>query len=293
MKPLPIALRNHYRGGTTTLATLWRIERLDGQTFAFTDHDERIEHDGFVFEPSSVYDPSAIQTRAELNVDNLQVQGLLDSAGITAADIEAGLWDGAAFRIVEVNYRDVAMGENVLRVGEFGNVQRRQGVYIVEMRGLMAKLQNNIGRIYVPSCDATLGDTRCGVDLAPLTEAGTVSVVTSRRQFTAGDLGGSPGGFPAGYFTFGLVTWTGGANLGRSMEVKAHASGGVFTLQLQMGQPMQVGDTFAVTPGCNKQHLVTDGVVSGDCKLKFNNVVRFRGFPSVPGTDAVMLIGGQ
>lgn len=56
---------------------------------------------------------------------------------------------------------------------------------------------------------------------------------------------------------------------------------GQFDLQLQMPHPIQVGDTFEAVAGCDK--------LLSTCK-KFNNVINFRGFPHLPGRDA--LTGG-
>ena len=51
--------------------------------------DAAILYDAVTYEPSSVFDASTISTKSELNVDNLEVKGILDSDGITAADLEA------------------------------------------------------------------------------------------------------------------------------------------------------------------------------------------------------------
>lgn len=283
MKSVPAALQTHYSGNATTLALLWKITRRDGRVYGFTDHDQPIPHGDLRYQPTSAFDASAVSTRAELNVDNLEVVGLLDAEGITTEDIEAGLWDGAAVRIVEVNWADLTMGENVIRVGELGNIQHRHGQYVAELRGLMQALQNNIGRVVSPSCDAKLGDARCGVDLdgSPgYRVTGTVTSVTNRRSFTASGLAQA-----ADYFKSGDVTFTSGLNDGIRMEVKAHTTGGVIGLQLPMPFDIQVGDTFTIVPGCDN--------TKATCKTKFNNVVNFRGFSFVPGPDKTLLVGGQ
>jgi uncharacterized phage protein (TIGR02218 family) len=275
LKVLSSELLAHYASDATTLARLWKITRRDGEVFAFTDHDVAIAYSAVTYEPSSVFDASAINTSHDLNVDGLEAQGLLDSEGITAADLEAGLWDAAAVEIVEVNYKDLTMGHNPLRYGTLGEVQRSVQTFTAELRGLMYALQQNIGRTVLPSCDATLGDARCGVDLEALRVSGEVTVATSNRVFTT-DVTGSD------TYTYGVLTWTTGLNDGRSMEVKMHASA-VMTLQIAMPYAVQVGDEFTVTPGCDK--------TEANCKL-YSNFSRFRGFPDVPGTDA-MLRGGQ
>jgi uncharacterized phage protein (TIGR02218 family) len=64
------------------------------------------------------------------------------------------------------------------------------------------------------------------------------------------------------------------------MEVKSSTSVGVITLQQAMPSGTTIGDTYSLSAGCNK--LLTT------CRDKFNNVVNFRGFPHVPGSDKVI-----
>jgi uncharacterized phage protein (TIGR02218 family) len=294
VKTIPSALQAHYSSGAHTLADCVKITRQDGQVFAFTGHDRPIELSGVTYEPTSVIAPSAVDTRAELNVDNLEVMGLLDSAGITAEEIEAGLWDGADVVLYRCNWAAPTDGAEIIRTGTIGQVNRSGATFVAEIRGLMQGLQVNIGREITPLCDATLGDARCGVNLPALAASGTVTGVTSRRVFTASALPGA-----AGLYDWGEVEWTSGDNDGRKQDVKTHASGGVITLQLPMGREIQVGDTFSVLPGCDKRHaLVRDasGAVTGfegDCGVKFDNVLNFRGFPAVPGDDVATKINGQ
>ena len=47
--------------------------------------------------------------------------------------------------------------------------------------------------------------------------------------------------------------------------------------------PVQVGDTFALIVGCDRQRST--------CGMKFNNVVNFRGEPDLPGMDRLIQVG--
>ncbi len=292
MKTLSTALAAHYAGNAHSLATLWKITRADGLVFGFTDHDQPLTHSGTTYTPSSAYDASAVNTSAELNVDNMETAGVLDADGITAADLEAGLWDGAAVEIVEVNWRDLSMGENVLRVGTLGEVERNGPTYRAELRGLMHALQNSVGRIVKPACDADLGDARCTVDLdgSPgYSTAGTVASAASARVFDS--TSAAVLAFATGYFDYGTVRWTSGLNAGLRMEIKSHTYTGspgtdaTLTLQLAMPYAIGGGDAFVLQPGCDK--------TKATCIAKFNNLVNFRGFSFVPGQDKVLLVGGQ
>ena len=279
MKTIPSDLLAHYGTGCLTTAVLWKVTRTDGLVFAFTDHDRELTFGGTTYSPSSAFDASTIATSSELNVDNLEVAGILDAAGITAADIEAGLWDGASVEVRRVNWADLADGAEILRVGSIGQVQRRTGGYTAELRGLMQALQKNVGRVIMPTCDATLGDARCGVNLPALAVTGSVTTATSRRAFTDSAIAAV-----AGYFDGGEIEWTSGANDGIRMDVKTQLSGGVVELALPMPYDIAVSDAFTIRPGCDKRKTT--------CGTKFSNVVNFRGFSFVPGPDETLKVGG-
>lgn len=80
---------------------------------------------------------------------------------------------------------------------------------------------------------------------------------------------------------FGKITWTSGLNSGASMEVKS-ISGNTVTLVLPMADTIQAGDTFSIHSGCDKNFTSTTGCSN------YINQINFRGFPFIPGVDAIM-----
>ena len=168
MKAASPALATHLAGPVTTLATCWRITRVDGVVFRFTDHDRDLEVDGEVYEASAAYSRTAIANDAGMGVDNLDVEGVFDSAAVTEEELRAGLFDRAEVRVFLVNWADPAMGNLRLRRGWFGEVVlTEQGVFRTELRGLTQALQQRIGELYSPECRADLGDQRCRVPVWP------------------------------------------------------------------------------------------------------------------------------
>jgi hypothetical protein len=178
----------HLQGCLTTLATCWKIVRKDGRIFAYTDHDRDILYLGQVYSACLSYSRTAVRTTADFSVDNVDVQGVLDSTQITEADLEAGLWDNATVEIFAVNWADLTMGDVKLRAGWIGQVSMGQNQYTAELRGLAQALQTQIGEVYQPGCRNDLGDAHCGLDLGPLTVAGAVTAVASNRVFTVSGL---------------------------------------------------------------------------------------------------------
>lgn len=279
MKTIGASLLSHLQGVTTTLADLWKVTRRDGQVFGFTSLDADLYYDGVLYQASSAWSASSVAQETSTRVGNLEITGYLSSAQITREDCEAGTWDGAAVEMWRVNYADLRQGHEIVAKGELGQVRLSDGQLVVELRGFMQKLQNEVGRVFKVDCDADLGDARCGVSLSAFTSTGTVTSVTSRAVFADSSLGETDG-----YFQFGLLTWDSGANAGRQMEVKEYtAASGTVELQLPMVGTVAVGDEFTIVAGCNKQFAT--------CLNTFSNAVNFRGFHLVPGLHRI--ISGQ
>lgn len=278
MKTISGAMTTHIAQEVTTLAMCWECTRADGNVYGFTTHDRDLEIGGVTFEAISGFLPSQMQWTASLAVDNLEAIGMLDSQAITEEDIRNGLWDFALIEIFYVNWSSLSDGVvNQVR-GRLGEVKTGKHHFSAELRGLAQRLQQQHGRLISAACDADLGDTRCGVNLAPLTVTGTLTGVGANPRKSFFDSSRSEAN---AWFDNGRITFTSGPNDGFSMEVKAYfLSGGSIVTQLALPYDAAVGDTYSMTPGCFKRF-------TEDCIGKFSNVRRFRGFPDVPGLDRV------
>lgn len=279
MKALSPALQSHLDSGTTTLCWCWRLTRGDGLVQGFTDHDRPLTMDGVTYEAVTGFTASEVQSQLNLAVDNLTVAGALASASLNEADLAAGLYDDAQIEIWRVNWADTSQ-RVLMRKGHIGQVTRGRTGFQAEMRGLAHVLNQPVGRAYGYGCDADLGDARCGVNLSDpaYSGAGAVVAVIDARRFTVSGLSS----FADGWFANGKLTWQSGANAGHAMEIKRHGvSGSTVTLELwqAMSEPVAVGDAFAITAGCDKQFST--------CKARFAKAANFRGFPYMPGNDAV------
>jgi uncharacterized phage protein (TIGR02218 family) len=285
MKSLSAELQAHLDSGATTLCWCWRLTRRDGIVLGFTDHDRDLVFDGTTFEAAAGFSASEIKEAVGLGIDYLDVEGALQSGRLDEAQLASGLFDDARIEIFRVNWN--ATSQRVLmRIGSLGEVKRSGISFTAEVRGLAHYLGQPNGRLYQFTCDADFGDARCGVALASPAYRGLGTVETERgpRLIVASGLDA----YGSGWFTRGLLTFTTGANTGQSIEVKQHvASTAAVTIELWQSpaEPIAVGDTFAVTAGCDK-HLAT-------CRDRFGNVVNFRGFPHMPGNDFVTSFARQ
>lgn len=277
MKTLDASLAAHLAGGVTTLCHCWRVEPKDGTVLGFTDHDRDLLIAGTTYKAASGFTATAIEDQLGLAVSNLDVDGALSSAAITEDDLNAGLYDDASVIIMRVNWQDVSQ-RVVLRSGFLGQVTRGEAAFSAELRGLAAKLDQAAGRVFQRTCAWELGDSRCQIDLgAPASNgSGAVTSVISNFDFTASGIGS----FASGIFSRGKIVWATGDNAGLAIEVKSHSQGSPnsrLSLFLPMPRPIQVGDTFSITAGCDKRFET--------CRDRFSNVVNFGGFPHMPGND--------
>lgn len=274
MKTVSAALQTHLGKELATLATLIKITRADNQILGFTSFDKDIVISGVTYKADGAFQASSIQNRVALSTDNLDIIGLLDAAMISDADLRAGLYDHARIDVYLCNWADLTQGIMQLRRGWLGQVKLIGGKYQAELRGLHDLLQRPFGKVYSPECRHTFGDTSCKINLAAQTVTGAVSAVTDTSHFTdtsrteADDV-----------FDYGLLTWTSGANVGLSMEVKSFIAK-QFTLWLPMPNAIAVSDTYSVYKGCDKRFAT--------CQTVFNNAVNFGGFPYLPGVDRIL-----
>ena len=279
MRAILASLQGSLDGGATRLARCWRVARRDGVVMGFTEHDRALSFDGLDYEPDAGFAPSALETATGLSAGTHEVAGALSSARITDDDIARGAYDGAEVALFLVDWTDPEVRLLVSR-GLIGEIRRADGRFEAEITGLSDRLQQPVGRAYLPSCDCRLGDARCGVDLdlPRYRGAGTVTALAASQQFSVAGLET----FAGGWFAGGRIVWTMGASAGLPGHVKSHLLAGpeaMVELWLSPPAPIGAGDAFEVTAGCDK--------TAATCAAKFGNLLNFRGFPHMPGDDVV------
>jgi uncharacterized phage protein (TIGR02218 family) len=279
VKAASVALKAHLALEVTTLCTCWQITRRDGQSFYFTDHDQDLVISGQTYLSAIGYERTALSANPSLTVDNMEVTGIFDSDTLTNDDLRTGLFDFAEVHVFQVNWADLTQGVMRLRRGYLGEISAMpSGVFHSELRGLVQRFTAKVGDVYTAECRADLGDTKCKVDLAGYTVSATVATVTDTRQFT---LTLTEPRAVDNWFAYGALTWTAGANVGRSMEIKAWTqSTSALALFMPMPRAVVVGDTCTLYAGCDKT-LAT-------CRDKFSNVVNRRAEDYIPGLDAIL-----
>ena len=279
MRNIPAAMQAKLDSGLTTLCRCWTILRQDGVTQGFTDHDEDIVLDSVTCRAGTGLTGSEATQNLGLAVDTSELSGALSDESLNEDDLAAGHYDAAAVALWLVDWSEPDL-RVLLAKGSLGEVRRDGAVFNAELRGLSQQLAQDSGRRYTTTCSADLGDSRCGVDLsnAAFRGSGTVVALSATSSFSTSGLEA----FDDGWFTAGKLSFISGANAGLSIEVKNHRKAATVTLELwqTMPEPIQAGDAFIVTAGCDNRFAI--------CRDRFNNVVNFRGFPHIPGNDFVI-----
>jgi uncharacterized phage protein (TIGR02218 family) len=297
-------------GSSTTLCLLRKIGPLPDNTYRYQcSLDADVPYDDgtglAIYKARIGYEASALVSSADLGVDNAEGQMFAPLVthqleGITKEQVDAGYLDKVPFVVYEVDYENLAAGHEIRNGGTLGEAKWKynDSILIPEERSLSQQLKQTVARLYSLTCPAKFGSQPigtgggvveerkpCGKDLGPLWVTGrTVTAVDADEP----DLVFSDSTLTQDddYFKYGVVTCTGGANLGQTREIESF-SAGQFVLQFPFTNPMAIGDTFDARPGCSKLH-------QGDnsCRTWFADewVDHFRGMPHMPVAEATKLL---
>jgi uncharacterized phage protein (TIGR02218 family) len=273
----PQGLAQHFACEVTSLCHCWRLTTRAGEVSGYTDHDRPLLVDGTLFDPQTGFSASEARRSLGLAVDTLDVEGALSSRKISAEDIAAGRYDGASVETLLVNWR-APQEFAVVRILTVGKITRADGHFVAELESMAHRLDQQNGRYVTRRCDAELGDTRCRAQLGQpaFHGSGAADAVQGPDTWRVSGLDG----FEPGWFSFGTLTWSAGARVGRTERIVDHrvtAQGVLLTLQPAIGPEIAAGDAFAIVAGCDKTFAA--------CKAKFANSLNFRGFPHLPGND--------
>lgn len=272
----------------TQFCQCWVIIRTDGQTFAYTTHNEEIYFNGYTFSPC--YSITASATEAGIitkrGIGDVELTGAMHEDGITEHDIVNGKFDNAMVDGYLVGWSATSRpsSRRLLR-GVIGKSKHKKTEYEFEVLTFGTKLeQNTMQEVYKPSCRFELGVAPCPINIASFAVNGSVTNITEAnglnrtkfRQFYDNTLTQA-----ANYFTLGKITWNTGLNTGISSEIKGYDNTtDLVTLWNATPYEIQIGDTYTMLPGCNKSqndHTVKFGLPPSS----------FGGFPDVPGQDAI------
>lgn len=275
-------LQAHLETGLTTVAHAWAIERKDGVILGFTDHDQNLTFDGVTYRADTGLSALSLAQSTGLSVDNTEALGALNDLSIREDEIEQGRFDSAEVRAWLVNWTDVSQRWLQFR-GTIGELSRADGGFQAELRGLTEALNRPLGRVYQKPCTAVLGDADCGFDRSKPGFSIDLQIEETERSRVFSWEGFDA--FDPGWFTRGRFEVLTGVAAGLWGTIKHDRIDGNFrTIELwePIRAPLRGDETIRLTAGCDKR--------SETCRLKFQNLSNFRGFPDLPGDDWLMAV---
>ena len=263
-------------------ATCWKIERLDGTIFRFTDHNMKLTVETQVYTPVESILASAREAQSQLESINVTASGVVSSTSMTVNNMIAGFFREAEVTEFVVDWQYPWAGIIICNIYIIESMTFDGERWVAEFVGQAKRLTRQVGNTYSRNCRYTLGDMKCTVDLSTggFTQTGvSVSTVTTdfeNTRFTATALVDADK-----FWAQGSIRWLTGANAGIDTEVKSWTKiGASFILAIPTPFDIVATDTFTITAGCDKTQRT--------CIDKFNNNINHGGFPYIPGPDKVL-----
>lgn len=227
---------------------------------------------GQVYVTSSGYQFTGYQSGTGTSPAAFDFEGIAGLAGIDRDTVASGVFDGARCYLFAVDWRNPVEDYEPITASTLGKTTLVDAAYRIEEMALLDALNQSVGKTYAPQCPKVFGGQEfagCKINLAAITATGTLTAVASARQITD-----SARTEAADYWAWGTIQFTSGPNAGlKALEIKSFAAGVITTFEPFYYLP-QVGDSYTIVPGCRKR--------LEDCRDKWNNVLNFGGFPTVP-----------
>lgn len=263
-----------------TIATCVKITDKNNIVYGFTDHDVPLVVDSVTYKPAPGLQRIVMNLRNNAEVSNQEFTAAW-VVDLSEDDLTKGLFDDAPISVFRVDWSNLAAGKVSVFEGNLGLVQWTADGFRADVHSLMKALARIIGVEVTAKCRhklfsvaGTTGVGYCGVSSASFTYTGSVSASPAPNNKVFYTTMGTGSGQVSTWFANGILTFTSGLNSGASFEIKSHDPV-TYKTELFLPTPyaVQAGDTFTVHAGCDK--------TTTTCKNKFNNIVRFGGFPHI------------
>lgn len=268
MRDIPAGLQTLIEKESLSLARLWTITRDDGVSVRLTDADVDVTLGTDTFACKPGFDASSLLSALEDFGQEATISLPISQTAFTVIDIRLGRWRGARNTLQIVDYLNPTAGVLTLFSGLINSTAYDDtGALEVQVQSILDRDRVFDVESYSQSCRADLGDARCQVDIAALSEPFTVATVVNSVQFTTVQLDQ-----PDNFWVFGVLQFNSGDNAGISYEV---ATNRAFDRSVLLFQPtsfdLEIGDTGVIFPGCDK--------TTNTCFVRYNNIANFRGEP--------------
>ena len=279
MKSAGTPLINFLANNTNMLmADLYTITCRNGQVLRYTGADINITtSDARLFVCRDVLLTGAkMQDTRGLNVNNSDVTAIpsptsnINGIPFIQAAVN-GVLDRATIkreRVFMPTWGDTSLGTVTIFLGEITDVEPTRTNVVLKCKDLTNLLNIQMPlRQFQPNCSWTFGDSNCTINRSALAMTYSVTAGSTAQIINCNATTG------AGFYNQGVIKFTSGLNAGLSKTVKSWVPGQA-TLVSNMAAIPSIGDTFTLTPGCDKTKTT--------CQNTYSNLIHFGGEPDVP-----------
>lgn len=258
------------RPTTMVIANLFTFTLISGPAYRWTDARRAITAGGHTYTPLRIR-CGRVKLSRGMSVDSSEVQ-ILAGDTLVLNEIRSGFFNRAVYTSQRVFAVDASspwtdpVTRFVGRVDDIKDIGRISAM--LTCKSLVNDLDNDFPRDTVRvDCGYVLFDAGCALSRAAhVTTSAAATGSTGNKllsSLTAAD----------GYYDQGIVKFTSGAMAGLAYMVRNYLGGVVYVAYPLLVAPA-VGDTFEITPGCDKTLATCDG--------KFGNKANFPAQPFVP-----------
>ena len=264
----------------TPCACAHLVSEVTGQVVAITSWSQDLTsvpgYPGVTFKSTAGITASKAEHSEGIRPANMEADLFLIAAGITEADILAGVWVHATGTVFLTNYEAVDMGQLIIIKGPLGTIVQKSPMATTEIQSWSSALSRMIGTVTRPECANRFCDANCTLNLATYTKTGTLTSVTSASVFTDTARTEADGEFDNGEFVF-----TSGSNAGLPFRTIDTWLSDTWSLRQPFPYVPQVGDAYSAVIGCRKRP-------DADCTVRFDNRLNFKGFDYVPTPEQLL-----
>jgi uncharacterized phage protein (TIGR02218 family) len=258
-----------------TVATYWRINRVDGVSFGFTTHDANLWFDGVLHLATPGMTPTAIRRSAGFEADSAEIEGAISHDAIDSFGLSSGRYDGARVVVGLVDWQ--SLEHQPIYSGKIGGVSEEAGRYVASLESRKAELSYDPIPRTSPSCRADFCGRDCGLS-AHLYEHEAILV----SHDTSYNLVALASSADSSKLLNGNVRWLDGPYAGLSMGILGR-KGDALLLDMPVDRSIPSGSRAILREGCD--HTLAT------CSARFSNAVNFRGEPFLPGNDLLIRYG--
>lgn len=249
------------------------------QNYRYTSWDVPLTYAGNTYSATGpLIERDRVRSVIGVEVDTLRLRVYADDAMLMEGQpfIRAavkGVLDGATVQLDRA-FLDgsTIVGTVSMFSGRVSHVEASRSQASIDVASDVELLNTSMPRkLYQAGCQHTLYDIGCGLNQDNFSTEGTVTSATTTSITTT--LAQA-----AGYWDLGGLIFKSGDNDGVLRTVKSWSG-----IAIELVSPLPfvpaVGDIFQVYAGCTKTQAT--------CTSKFNNVVRFKGFPYIPSPETM------